>query len=398
VHRALRDRVVEDSGAGPKIDSARGPLSREKERSMTRTDTRAMASASVSRRTILKTLAVLGAAASDLATFAEALADASPEDVAQLTILIQGGPVADAINNVALPLFRRQFPNVSIQLEVSTGAVAYQKMLAQKNNPVIGGGMFNDLVSARGSIDKMWAAINPDYMPNAQRVPKELLLPGGEGVTFQQTPFGIMYNPDKVEAPTSWTDLWNPKYEGRVAMWDVYFDAYAMAAVAVGKGPSVEDGIKAWEPYRKNIGAWTTSPIAEEDLVHRGEVWLAPHWGAWTEQARLQGKRVAFAFPKEGATLWSNQLQCSVGFSPKITELVQRYLNVWLSDECQTAWLKNALISPAIGSLSIPPELQTNPAVISAADAGKKLIRLDARRVAAKFAATKVLIEQTLKS
>ncbi len=258
--------------------------------------------------------------------------------------------------------------------------------------------MFNDLFSARGSIDKMWAKINPEWMPNSQRVPTDLLLPGGDGITFQQTPFGIMYNPDRVEAPTSWTDLWNPKYEGRVAMWDAYFDAYAMAAVATGKSPSVEDGIKAWEPHRKNIGIWSTSPIAEEDLVHRGEVWVAPHWGAWTEQARMQGKRVAFAYPKEGATLWSNQVHSCVGFAPKVTELAQRYLNVWLSDECQSSWLTNALISPAIGSLAIPPELQKNPAVVSASDAGKKLIRLDAHKVAAKFAATKALIERTLKS
>jgi putative spermidine/putrescine transport system substrate-binding protein len=357
-----------------------------------------MAAVSIDRRKILQGLAILGAAGTDLATFAEALAQASSEEVAQLTILIQGGPVAETINNVALPQFKRQFPKVSIQLEVSANAAAYPKMLAQRNNPVISGGMFNDLFSARGSIDKMWAAINPEYMPNAQRVPQDLLLPDGAGVTFQQTPFGIMYNPDRVEAPTSWTDLWNPKYEGRVAMWDAYFDGYAMAAVATGKGPSVEEGIKAWEPHRKNIGVWSTSPIAEEDLVHRGEVWLAPHWGAWTEQARLQGKRVAFAFPKEGATLWSNQLQSCAGFSPKITELVQRYLNVWLSDECQTAWLKNALISPAIGSLAIPADLQSNPAVVAAADAGKKLFRLDAKQTAMKFAATKALIERTLKS
>ncbi len=355
-------------------------------------------SKSINRRTILKGLAALGAAGGDLATFAEALAQSSSEEVGQLTVLIQGGPVADTINNVALPIFKSQYPGVGIQLEVSANAAAYPKMLAQRNNPVISGGMFNDLFSARGSIDKMWAPINTDFMPNAKRVPKDLLLPGGEGVTFQQTPFGIMYNPDRVAPPTSWTDLWNPKYEGRVAMWDAYFDAYAMAAVASGKSASVEEGIKAWEPYRKNIGVWSTSPIAEEDLVHRGEVWLAPHWGAWCEQARLQGKRVAFAFPKEGATLWSNQLQSCAGFSPKITELVQRYLNVWLSDECQAAWLKNALISPAIGSLAIPPELQTNAAVISAADAGKRLIRLDARQVATKFAATKALIERTLKS
>ena len=90
-------------------------------------------SASVNRRTILKGLAALGAAGSDLATFAEALAQSSSDDVAQLTMLIQGGPVAETINNVALPISKRQYPGVSVQLEVSANAVAYPKMLAQRS-------------------------------------------------------------------------------------------------------------------------------------------------------------------------------------------------------------------------------------------------------------------------
>jgi spermidine/putrescine-binding protein len=70
-----------------------------------------------------------------------------------------------------------------------------------------------------------------------------------------------MYNPDRVEAPTSYTDLWNPKYRGRVAMHDVYFDAWAMTSVATGGPPSVEDGIKAWKPD----GVVVAPPTLDED-------------------------------------------------------------------------------------------------------------------------------------
>lgn len=353
--------------------------------------------ASAGRRSFLKAMAALGAGGPSLLAFAEALAQAKPDEAAKLTILIQGGPVAEPIKNIANPMFNARYPNAEVQLEVSSNAAGYPKMLAQRNNPVIGGGMFNDLFSFRGQADKMWVPFNPEFLTNAARVPAEVRLPNGIGMTFQQTPFGIMYNPDRVEAPKSWTDLWNPKYKGRVSMWDAYFDGYAMAAVATGKPPSVEDGIKAWEPHKANIGAWASSPIAEEDLVHRGEVWLAPHWGAWTEQARLQGKKVAFALPKEGGTLWSNQLQCSAGFSPTVTELIQRYLNTWLSDEVQTAWLKDALISPAVLSVPIPAELKSNVAIVAAAESGK-LIRLDAQQIGSKFNALRTQIERTLKA
>ena len=180
-------------------------------------------------------------------------------------------------------------------------------------------------------------------------------------------------------------------------MYDSYFDAYAMASVASGGPASVEGGIRAWAPYRDNIGAWAAGPTSEQDMVHRGEVWLAPHWGGWAEQARLQGKKVRFALPKEGGTLWSNQLQCSVGFSPVVTELVQRYLNTWLSPECQAAWLTGALISPAVDSVPLTDELKSNPAIVVPSTIGTRLIRLDATYIATNFAAIQAQIQRTLK-
>ena len=351
---------------------------------------------SVDRRTLLRLFVISGVAGSALMDMERALAQASDKDIEKIVALVQGGPVGDIIKAEANAIFAKSHPNVAVELLVSSNAVTYPRMLAQRSNPAIAGGMFNDLFSLRGTSDKMWEKFNPEFVPNAARVPSSLLLPGGEGITIHQTPYGIAYNPDRVEAPKSWADLWKPEYKGRIAMWDSYFDAYAMAGVVAGKGPSVEEGIKAWVPHKANIGAWVKSPIAEIDLVHRGEVWLSPHWGAWAEQARASGKKVAFTVPKEGATLWSNQMHCSVGFSPKATEIIQRYFNTWLSDACQTAWLTKAFISPAVGTIKIPDELKSNAAVVSP-EAASKLYRLDAQHLGANFAAIKGQIDQTLK-
>ena len=350
------------------------------------------------RRTLLKGLLAMGAAGPSLMAFSQALAAAPADTVAELTLLVQGGPVGDALKSIANPLFAKSFPKTTIQLSASTNAAAYPKMLAQRNNPAIGGGMFNDLFSARGTLDKMWVPFNPEFVPNAANVPEQVRIPGGIGITIQQTPFGIMYNPDRVPEPTSWADLWNPKYRGRVSMYDTYYDAYAMASVANGGPPSVEAGIKAWVPHRENIGAWAAGPTSEQDMVHKGEVWLAPHWGGWAEQARLQGKKVKFALPKEGATLWSNQIHCSVGFSPLLTELIQRYLNTWLADEVQAEWMTGALISPAVKTVQISDELKSNPAIVLPTDVGSKLIRLDATYVAQNFNQLKSMIDRSLKS
>ncbi len=349
------------------------------------------------RRRVLRGLAALGAAGLSFVDFAEALAQASSAEVAQLTILSQAGLVPTILETVALPQFRETYPNVSVKFEVAANAVAYPKMLAQRANPVISGAMVNDIFAQRGIMDNMWIKFDPALVPNAANVPAAMMTPGGFGIPFHLTPFGIMYNPDKVAAPTSWTDLFNPRYKGRVSMWDAYYDAYIMAAVATGKAPDVIEGIKAWAPYKQNIGAWTSSVPGEQDMVHRGEVWMATHWGAWVEQARAQGKRVAFAIPKEGAVQWTGHMQVCAGFSPQITMLTQRYLNTWLSDQTQKAWIEKGFFSPTSKNVQIPESMRNNPAIVTADQAVKVLVRPNIEKLAAAMPQLKSLIDRTLK-
>jgi spermidine/putrescine-binding protein len=350
------------------------------------------------RRRILKQLLGLGAGGAGLTGFAEALAQAPSDEIVNLSIFSQGGVVPDIINKDATAPFTKMYPKATVRLDVATNAVASPKMLASRQNPTTSGGMFNDIFAQRGIKDGMWVKFNDSFVPNKKNVPNELMTPGGYGIPFHLTPFGIMYNPDRVEKPTSWTDLWNPKYKGRVSMWDSYFDAYVMAAIATGKGPDVVEGIKAWAPHRQNIGSWTNSGIAEADTVHRGEMWLAPHWGGWVEQARAEGKKVAFTIPKEGAIQWTNHMQSIAGCTPKVTELTQRFLDLWLSDECQLAWATRAFFAPTSRRVKIPESMRNIEALMSAEEASKKLIRYDVQTVATRIPELNQMINRTLKA
>ena len=341
-------------------------------------------SAYPARRDFLRRLAAVGVGAASLQPLAAALAQASDQEVRSLTILIQGGPVGDALRQIAAPLFQKAHPGTTVELEVSSNTVTYPKMLATRDAPLLAGGMFNELFTALGVKDGLWAKLGMDHMPNARQVPRELRPENGLTMVFQQTPYGIMYNPDKVEKPTSWNDLYKPEYKGRVSMWVTNMDAYAMAAVAAGKGLDVNAGIQAWQPHRANIGAWVTSPIAEEDLVATGEMWLAPHWGGWAEQARALGKNVAFTIPKEGGTLWSNHACCVVNLGTRANSLTQAYLDTWFDADIQRLWLTRSFISPVIPSVAIPAELRGNPAIVTPEEA-QKLYRIPAAELASEF-------------
>src|SRR4051812_20126215 len=97
------------------------------------------------RRALLQGLVGIGAGGASLRRFAEALAQAPAADVAQITILSQPGAVPDILRDVTLPAFRATSPTTTVQLEVTTNATGYPRMLTQRANPVISGGMFNDI-------------------------------------------------------------------------------------------------------------------------------------------------------------------------------------------------------------------------------------------------------------
>jgi putative spermidine/putrescine transport system substrate-binding protein len=349
-----------------------------------------------SRRALLQGFAAMGVGAATLNPLARALAAASDEEVAGITLMSQGGPVVEVLRTTAAPMFNAKYPKTAVEIEVSSATVTYPKMQATKSDPVISGGMFNDTFTARGVVDGMWAKLDPVLMPNAQAV--KIGLKGAEGlaIPFQQTPYGIMYNPDKVEKPRSWKDLYKPEYKGRVSMWTTNMDSFAMAGVAAGKGLNVEAGIEAWLPYKQNIGAWVTSPVAEEELVGRGEIWLAPHWGAWAEQAKAQGLRVEFAMPEEGGTMWSNHACCAINMPEAKTRLTQIYLDTWFAEETQTQWLRRTFVSPTLPSVKIPEEMLSNPAVLTNEEAAK-LYRLPSIELASDFQRLSTMITRRLK-
>lgn len=350
------------------------------------------------RRQILKGLAVAGASLGAIELFSRSLTTASAEEVAALKVMVQPGLVPEILNKYSTPMFKKSHPGSTVTIEAGSPLQMYAKILAMGKKPFASGGMFSDETAARGITDEMWVKFKPQNVPNAKDIPEELMTPGGFGIPIHLTPFGIMYNPDRVDKPTSWADLFNPKYKGRISMRDAYFAAYVAAAMVSGKGLDAAEGIKVWAKYKENIGYWADSVTSEADMVSRGEVWIAPQWGAWTEQAKVQGKNVAFALPEEGAIRWTGHMQTLVGFSDPVVDITQQYLDTWISPECQLAWITEGFFSPASRKVAIPESLRGNSAVLSTEDLVKKTIPYDAGKVSAAIPDLLKAIKRELKS
>lgn len=350
----------------------------------------------VRRRTVLKSLIGAGASFGSIATFAEALAQAADVDV--IRVFSQPAAFQEIVEEYSTASFKREHPNTAVELEVGSNSTVYPKMVAFRNNPQIMGGMFNDIWTERGRVDNLWIKPKPEWTPNSAKVASQFLPAGGFGIPFLIMPFGIMYNPDKVEKPTSWTDLFKPEYKGRVALQAGFFGAYVMAAHATGQGTDAEAGIKEWAKYKENIGVWSEPTAETSELVSKGEVWLAPSWSPTVEDFRRRGKNVAYAAPRDGVMFTAQFIQIVDGLSDGAAELTARYCDAWNSKECQEAWVRKGYFTPTNAEVEIPDDMKDVPGIMSPAQAAEILVKYDVGALAAKIPQLVNLINRNLKA
>ena len=223
-------------------------------------------------------------------------------------------------------------------------------------------------------------------------------MPETGGVIFGVQPYGIVYNPERVDPPKSWLDLFDPKYKGKVGLSDFYFDGFGLTAKAIGKSfADIEAGIAEWAKYKDNIGPWPQSPAQAQDLVEQGEIWFAPSFGGIAEGARAGGKKIAFAIPKEGATAVTDVIQAIRGFDPDRTAQTKRFMAAFLDDDAQVAFTKNVFTSPVSKTAKLPPGLVNGSSVLNTEQVAS-LIMPDFGVMGAKYAQFKNSVNRQLKS
>ncbi|TCT07842.1 ABC transporter substrate-binding protein [Aquabacter spiritensis] len=342
----------------------------------------------ISRRDMLKSAGLLGAALGVGTTFPWNPALAAE----QLRILSWGWGYDKAIKTAVIP----KLPQAQVELEIGTNAANYAKLLAQRANPVLSGGTFNDIFSYRGFTDKMWTPFDRKLIPNVANLPESAFIQTN-GIKFGIQPYSLVYNPKFVDEPKSYLDLFDPKYKGKIGLSDYYFDGYGLMAKAMGK--SVDDvpaGIAEWSKHTANIGPWNQSPAQLHDLVESGELWIAFTFGGNATGAIAAGKKIAFTIPKEGATGVSSFVQSIAGFDDKTTALTQQLLGQFFNPEAQVAFAENVFLSPIAKNTVIPENLKQYKAMLSA-EGVAGLLPTDVEVGAKKFNEYKNMVNQRLK-
>ncbi len=124
---------------------------------------------------------------------------------------------------------------------------------------------------------------------------------------------GIGYSPKHVGRPiTSWEDLADPKFKGKVGLLGNTVDLPNAALLAIGADPD-----KSTPADWKKAAAWiekikpNVRKFYDQDYISaltKGDIWLGMAYSGDVYQSNLSGADLKFVLPKEKATLWIDNM------------------------------------------------------------------------------------------
>lgn len=147
---------------------------------------------------------------------------------------------------------------------------------------------------------------------------------------------GIAYNKKYVkETPTSWNDLWNEAYKGRVIMLNDPREVMGMSLIKNGFSNSTkntEELEKSFADLKKvvpNVVAFDTDNIKQKMIAE--EAWIGTVWSGDAAFINAQNPDVGYVIPKEGATIWADTLAIPKGAKNK--EMAEKFINYLMEPE-----------------------------------------------------------------
>jgi putative spermidine/putrescine transport system substrate-binding protein len=254
---------------------------------------------SISRRNFLQAVAA-GAATTALPAWAQSN---------EVYFVTYPGSVDEAFKKVVGPAFSKQVSGASAIFTPMLNVDLIGKVKAAQSNPPYDASIWDNGPLVTALRDDLLEKFDPAAYKNVADLPASMRNPSGCGPVMGLTAVGIAYNPKKITTPpTSWLDLWDPKYKGRVGLVGPAstLGATYMIEVSKARGGSetnIEPAFAALKQLLPNVGVIAPSPGALMTAFQQGQVDIGPQFFNNVAALRSRGGDIAFAIPKEGLPL-----------------------------------------------------------------------------------------------
>lgn len=238
-----------------------------------------------------------------------------------------------------------------------------------------------DLVLLTGEFIPELAAENLlhpiDYrnVPNFKNVSpsfRDLAIDPGNrySIPFHWGTTGILVRTDLVDRPiTSWNDLWDPAFAGKVGIWPIARSLVPITLKMLGYSANSEDRPALEKVRRKlfelkpNAVLISTLNASVVPMLESGEVVIAYGWGYDAFIAHESSKPIEYVIPQEGTILWVDHhfIPASAN-NPRGAEM---FLNFILQPEVAAQIVNESYYPMAVDGTEpfILPEILNDPAI-----------------------------------
>ncbi len=220
--------------------------------------------------------------------------------------------------------------NESMYTKLKTGGSSYDVIIP------------SDYMVARLIAEDMLLPLDFDNIPNYQYVDEAYKNTDYDPDNLYSVPYtwgttGVIYNSAYVdeEDTGSWDLLWNPKYAGKILMFDNPRDAFGVAELLLGYSLNTtdEDELRAAAYKLIEQKPLLQSYVMDQifDKMERGEAWIAPYYAGDYLLMVEENEDLEFYFPEEGFNLFIDAMCIPKSCSNK--SAAEAYINFLCSPE-----------------------------------------------------------------
>lgn len=303
------------------------------------------------------------------------------KDNSTLYIGWQGGSRESLMREKVFPAFEAAH-NVKIQYVAGVSTELLARLTAQRANQELDVVLLDDGPMYQAVSFRLCEKLQPN--PIFGEMSKASIMDGAEeySVGIGLVALGLVYNAEAFQkngwpAPTSWTELENPRHKGRAVVMSIsntfgLATLVTFAKLAGGSENAIDGGFaRIVKNVKPNVLAWVPTSGQLSSLFQNREVDLAAWSNDRANALKESGFPVEFAYPTEGsvATLVA---ACSVA-KQSPNPLAQEFLRYLLTPDVQAILAAGAQLSPANRNTKLPPELAEK----LASEDRQKLVKID---------------------
>jgi putative spermidine/putrescine transport system substrate-binding protein len=297
----------------------------------------------------------------------------------ELIVTVPGGSLEDGWRKSVIAPFEAANPGIKAKIIQGLTFQNVALMRAQKGDVSVDVIMMDDVASSEAAAEGLTERLTMEAVPNLANLFPEFRVAGDLYTKIYWVPEVIAYNTNLVKpAPTSWAELWEPRFKGRLAVPNLDTSTGILFFLMVNKIhggtlENVEPAFAALKTLKANVTAFPTQHAQQAQLFSQGDVIIAPWVPDRTRSLAQTGQPVAWILPKEGSVMAEGTLAIAKG--TKKLDAALKYVNFAISGEAQALTARYANLPPVSAKAVLDAE--TKAAIPNGPDMLKLIGRPD---------------------